>query len=409
MSDRKYDVVLYGASGFTGKQTVQYFAAHADPSQVRWAIAGRNRQALEAAKAHVGIKASAIDILVADAQDQDALDKIASQTRVLLSTAGPFALYGTKVVDACVRFGTHYVDITGETPWVKDLIDRYQERAAASGTRIIPCCGFDSVPSDLGAYLIARHMQKNLGISCKEVKGYFQFAGGVNGGTLATGFNLYESGQAARARDPFLLNPAAEHSSDEIKFNLDPTKSQYDPDSGTWVAPFVMGVTNVRIVRRSAALFGEWREPYGPGFRYQEFQKSNAPRSRFKAKVRSGVLSAFESLMKGTFTRGMLKSLMPKPGTGPSEKVMNNGWFRCELVGTAADDRKVRGIISDQGDPGNRATVKFVCESALALALNPSELPGGSQRGGVLTPATALGDVLAERLRRAGMRIEIGI
>src|SRR5205807_1293764 len=283
MSDRKYDVVLYGASGFTGKQTVQYFAAHADPSQVRWAIAGRNRQALEAAKAHVGIKASAIDILVADAQDQDALDKIASQTRVLLSTAGPFAVYGTKVVDVCVRFGTHYVDITGETPWVKDLIDRYQERAAASGTRIIPCCGFDSVPSDLGAYLIARHMQKNLGISCKEVKGYFQFAGGVNGGTLATGFNLYESGQAARARDPFLLNPAAEHSSDEIKFNLDPTKSQYDPDSGTWVAPFVMGVTNVRIVRRSAALFGEWREPYGPGFRYQEFQKFNAPRSRFKA------------------------------------------------------------------------------------------------------------------------------
>ena len=232
MPERKYDVVLYGASGFTGKQTVQYFAAHADPSQVRWAIAGRNRQALEAAKSQAGPQASAIDILVADAQDQDALDKIASQTRVLLSTAGPFALYGTKVVDACVRFGSHYVDITGETPWVKDLIERYHEPAAATGTRIVPCCGFDSVPSDLGAYLIARHIRKNLGVACKEVKGYFQFAGGVNGGTLATGFNLYESGQAARARDPFLLNPAAEHSPEEIKSSLDPVKSEYDADAG---------------------------------------------------------------------------------------------------------------------------------------------------------------------------------
>ncbi|HXB19938.1 MAG TPA: hypothetical protein VNV88_01090, partial [Candidatus Solibacter sp.] len=131
-------------------------------------------------------------------------------------------------------------------------------------------------------------------------------------------------------------------------------------------------------------------------------------RSRFKAKVMSGVLGAFEGLMQRSFTRGMLKALMPKPGSGPSEKIMNNGWFRCELIGTAADDRKVRGIISGQGDPGNRATVKFVCESALALALNANELPGGPQRGGVLTPVTALGDVLAERLRNAGMRIEIG-
>jgi short subunit dehydrogenase-like uncharacterized protein len=408
MPQRKYDVVLYGASGFTGKQTVQYFAAHVGPSQIRWAIAGRNRQALEVAKSQAGPQASAVDILVADAQDQDALDRIASQTSVLLSTAGPFALYGTKVVDACVRSGTHYVDITGETPWVKDLIDRYHEQAASFGTRIIPCCGFDSVPSDLGAYLIARHMQKNLGVTCKEVKGYFQFAGGVNGGTLATGFNLYESGQAARARDPFLLNPAAVHSPEEIQSSLDPTNSQYDADTGTWVAPFVMGVTNVRIVRRSAALFEQWQAPYGPNFRYQEFQKFNAPRSRFKAKVMSGVLGAFEGLMQRSFTRGMLKALMPKPGSGPSEKIMNNGWFRCELIGTAADDRKVRGIISGQGDPGNRATVKFVCESALALALNANELPGGPQRGGVLTPVTALGDVLAERLRNAGMRIEIG-
>ncbi len=407
MPDRKYDVVLYGASGFTGRQTIQYFATHVQPSEVRWAIAGRNRQALEAAKSLAGEKAQAADILIADARDQEALDKIASQTRIVLSTAGPFALYGSQLVDACVRFAAHYVDITGETPWVKDLIDRHHEQAAATGTRIVPCCGFDSVPSDLGAYLVVRHIQKNLGTPCTEVKAYYQFAGGVNGGTLATGFNLYESGQAARARDPFLLNPKGEHSAEEVSLNLDVQRAQFDADVDAWTAPFIMAVTNARIVRRSAALFDQWQATYGPGFRYHEFQKFNAS-SRFKAKMLSGMLGAFEGMMKHSFSRGMLKSLMPRPGSGPSEKTMNNGWFRCDLVGTAADGRKVRGVIKDQGDPGNRATVKFVCESALALALNAAELPGGPQRGGVLTPATAFEEILATRLRQAGMKIEIG-
>ncbi|HEV3038685.1 MAG TPA: saccharopine dehydrogenase NADP-binding domain-containing protein [Candidatus Angelobacter sp.] len=406
MPERKYDVVLYGASGFTGRQTIQYFAGHLRASELRWAIAGRNPQALEAAKAQAGDDAKSADILIADAHDQQALDRIASQTRIVLSTAGPFALYGNELVDACVRFGAHYVDITGETPWVKDLIDRHHEKAASTGTRIVPCCGFDSVPSDLGAYLIARHMQKNLGTQCQQVNAYFKFAGGVNGGTLATGFNLYESGQAARARDPFLLNPPGEHSPDEIKLNVDSQAATYDPDANAWIAPFIMAVTNERIVRRSAALFEQWQMPYGPGFHYHEFQKFN-PGSRFKAKIASRMLVAVESMMKRPLTRRMLKSLVPKPGSGPSEKTMNNGWFRCELVGTSVDGRKVRGTISDQGDPGNRATVKFVCEAALSLALNAGELPGGLQRRGVLTPATAFGDVLAGRLRKAGMKIEI--
>lgn len=150
MSDRPYDVVLYGASGFVGKQTVQYFARHTLSEPVRWAIAGRNRQKLEAVRDAVGV---AVDILVADSQEQQAIDAIVAQTRVLLTTAGPFALYGNALVDACVRLRTHYVDITGETPWVKTLIDRYHTQAAADGTRIIPCCGFDSVPSDLGTRL----------------------------------------------------------------------------------------------------------------------------------------------------------------------------------------------------------------------------------------------------------------
>ncbi len=207
MSDRNYDVVLYGASGFTGRQTVQYFAEHA-PEDLRWAMAGRNRQKLEKLKSQIGCDA---DILVADALEQDQVDAIATQARIILSTAGPFALYGQTLVDACVRFQTHYVDITGETAWVRSLIEHYHDQAAAQGTRIIPCCGFDSVPSDLGTYLMVRHLQQK-GLACNGVRAYFEAAGGFNGGTLASAFNLIDSGQWQQVSDLFLLNPAGTRS-----------------------------------------------------------------------------------------------------------------------------------------------------------------------------------------------------
>lgn len=406
MPERDYDVVLYGASGFTGKQTVEYFAKHAPPG-LRWAVAGRNREKLDAAKNEIGGTAKDAHLLTADSHDQAAIDAIVSRTPVLLTTAGPFALYGTGIVDACVRFKTHYVDITGETVWVKELIDRYHTQAAADGTRIIPFCGFDSVPSDLGNYLLVRHIQCELGVSCKQVKAYFQMAGGVNGGTLATAFNLYESGQAAQARDPFLLDPPGEHSREERLRNLDPAAPFYDSDIGAWAAPFVMGPINTRVVRRSKALFNQWQEPYGPEFSYQEYMKFAGPLGWLPAAGLTAGAAVFEVALQSPL-RSLMKSMLPPPGKGPSEKTMNEGWFRCELVGEASDGRRVRGLIRDQGDPGNRATVKFLCESALCLALNGDELPGGAQRGGILTPATGLGEVLAKRLRNAGMVIELG-
>ena len=406
MSDRSYDVVLYGASGFVGKQTVQYFAHHTALGQLRWAIAGRNRQKLEAVRNQVGVS---VDVLVADSQDQPAIDAIVSQTRVLLTTAGPFALYSNALVDACVRFKTHYVDITGETPWVRTLIDRYHTQAAADGTRIIPCCGFDSVPSDLGTYLVVRRLQRELNLSCQSVTAYFQMAGGFNGGTLASGFNLYDSGQAAQLSDPFLLNPSASHSQDAIDRNRDPSAPSYDPALKTWVAPFFMAPVNTRIVRRSVALYDQWREPYGADFTYQEYLKFDEPLAWLQATGATAGLAFFAGTLQQPQIRSLLQPLLPQPGSGPSEQTMNQGWFSCELVGTAIDGRKVRGLIRDQGDPGNRATVKFVCESALGLALQAAQLPGGQERGGILTPATGLGDVLAERLRRAGMSIDISL
>ncbi len=405
MSDRQYDIVLYGASGFVGKQTVHYFATNA--LEVRWAIAGRNRQKLEAVKAQVNAHV-AVDVLVADSSDQVAVEAIVSRTRVLLNTAGPFALYGNAIVDACIRNRTHYVDITGETPWIKDLIVRYHEQAASDGTRIIPFCGFDSVPSDLGTYLMVRHIQQELGVPCTEVKAYFQMSGGFNGGTLASGFNLYESGQAAEVGNPFLLNPVGEHSREEIR-NRDPLYPQYDADIGTWVGPFFMSSINTRVVRRSCALYEQWQEPYGPGLTYQEYLKFDPPLAWLQATGMTAGMALFTNAIQQAPIRHLLQPLLPQPGSGPSETIMNEGWFRCELLGFTSDRRRVHGLICDQGDPGNRATVKILCESALSLALNTDALPGGKARGGILTPATGLGEVLAVRLRQAGMTIEIGV
>ena len=386
MSDTQYDVVLYGASGFTGRQTVEYFAKHA-PSGIRWAIAGRNRQKLETVRSQIGAPARAADVLVADSRDQAAVDAVVARTRILLSTAGPFALYGTPIVDACVRSRVHYVDITGETTWVRELIARYHERASADGTRIIPCCGFDSVPSDLGAFLLARHMVRAHGIPCAEVRAYFQMFGGFNGGTIATLLNMIESGHVEGSRD---LLPV-----------------RYDPDIGAWTGPFFMAPTNAWIVRRSAALYAEWGEPYGRDFSYHEMLKYDGGFARAKAIAVTGGIGMFFAALRSPLTRRFVEPLLPEPGAGPSARAMDDGWFRCELLAWSEEGRRDRGLIRHQGDPGNRATVRFLCESALCLALEHDKLPGAPRRGGVLTPATGLGDALADRLRRSGMTIEV--
>ena len=193
MMERDYDVVIYGATGFVGSRAAEYLAGHAQRDKLRWALAGRDRQKLEAIKARLAGMVVA-DLLVADSADQFAVDAVVARTRVLLNVAGPFALYGDAIVDACVRLRTHYVDITGETVWVKSLIDRYHDRAAAAGTRVIPFCGFDSVPSDLGSYLLVRHLRRTFDVGCTEVKAYFQMYGGFM--SLALNADALPGGQA---------------------------------------------------------------------------------------------------------------------------------------------------------------------------------------------------------------------
>jgi short subunit dehydrogenase-like uncharacterized protein len=401
---RKYDVVLYGASGFVGRQTVAYFAQL--PSnrrrRLRWALAGRNADKLEDVQHACG--ASQAGVIVADAQDADALDALARNASVVLNTAGPFALYGSELVAACARHGTHYVDITGETPWVHDMIALHHVEAQRSGARIIPFCGFDSVPSDLGAWLLVRAMREEYGQDCISVKASFSVRGGVNGGTLASALNLVGTLQAKAINDPFLLNPEGSRPRNPGR-HKDPQGPVHDPDFNAWLAPFFMGPINTRVVRRSAALLG-----YGERFHYQEYLRigSSPLAGAAAAGLSLGMAASQLALTLGPVVK-MAKRLAPGPGAGPSEHSMDNGSFRCELVGQSAKGQQVRARIADRGDPGNRATTKFVCEAALCLALEWDKLPGDKHHGGVLTPASGLGDVLVNRLRNAGMTLETDV
>ena len=415
-------MVLYGASGFVGRQTVAYFAQlgplkNPDGKPLRWALAGRSADKLEAVKTACGAGAKSADILVADAQDPAALERLAKDARVVLSTAGPFALYGSALAAACVKHGTHYVDITGETPWVHDMIAKHHAAAVANGTRIIPFCGFDSVPSDLGTWLITQAMQARHGEPCERVKACFSLKGGVNGGTLASALNFMGPEHARMMADPFLLSPesARARADRTASAHLDPTGPSFDVDFNAWLGPFFMGPINTRVVRRSADLLAPVRgmsQGYARDFHYQEyFRFGGGPLAAAAASAFSVGMLASKVAMTLAPVRSLAGKLVNKvalgPGTGPSERSMNRGSFRCELVGKSASGHVVRGRIADQGDPGNRATTKMVCEAALCLALQLDALPGGRAHGGLLTPASGLGDVLVARLRNAGMTLEV--
>ena len=313
---RAYDVVLYGATGFVGRQTVAHFAAHG--SGVRWALAGRSADKLEQVRQACGPGAAGAGIIVADAADQKGLDALASQAAVVLSTAGPFALHGSALVAACVAHRTHYVDITGETPWVRGLIDRHHAEAARNGTRIIPCCGFDSVPSDLGAWLVAEAIFRQHGEQCVSVKACHSMRGGLNGGTLASAFNLMESGQNRLLADPFLLNPkgtvprnAAEHA--------DPVAPHRDADFDAWLGPFVMGPVNTRVVRRTAALLKARGDgAYGATFRYQEYLRFG--RGPLAAAAAAGVtvgIGVGMAALRFKTGRALARAVAVAPGQGP--------------------------------------------------------------------------------------------
>jgi short subunit dehydrogenase-like uncharacterized protein len=410
--NRSFDLVVFGATGFTGRQAAHYLAAHPDRHQFRFALAARSQTKLDALVEELAADGLTADgVIAADALDAPALSELAQSTRVVLSTAGPFAKFGSELVRACVEHRTHYVDITGETPWVRSLIDEHHERAAREGTRIIPCCGFDSVPSDLGALFAADLLHRETGRLCAQVRAYHRGAGGINGGTVASMFNMQSEGSGSLMKDPFLLNPEGTRPKAERE-HRDPVAPFYASEARCWAAPFFMGPINTRVVRRSHALLRQTsagKKIFTAEFLYQEYWKASGLFGLVEASAFAAGQPMAQLATSLPGVRGLLEKAAPKPGTGPSEATMDNGYFSCDLYAQTAGGstpesapKSVHARLSGEGDPGNRITIKCVCESALLLALQAEDL-SASPGGGVLTPASGLGLALVPRLERAGI------
>ena len=401
--DRKFDIILFGATGFTGHQASLYFAEHVPLSQTRWALAGRNLEKLEQRKSELVAlypELSALELVVADAHDLPSLREMCTQTRVVLTTAGPFAMYGENLVRICIESKCDYVDITGETPWVRHLIDTYHARAVRQGVRIVNFCGVDSVPSDMMTLYLAREVQEHLDEDLVDLKGYFQMRGGFNGGTLASMIHMAETGRLAEVGQPFLLNPGEERLKKNPK---DPRGISWDKDWWMWTSPFLMAPINTRVVRRSEVLWRHEDDPYGPNFRYQEYAASNEIIPT-KALTISGVQLMVSELLRIPAVVKGAKEQLPQPGEGPSEESMKKGSLSVWFKGLTASGQKIKGHFLSDGDPSNRSTVRMLSEAALTLIHNREELPEELE-GGILTPATGLGLGYMDRLKATGIRV----
>ena len=391
--EKDIDIIIYGATGFTGKLCVKYFQSL--NTTVTWAMAGRNLIKLQKVADDHQAK---VEILLADSDDESALDNLTSRARVILSTTGPFHRYGSKLVESCIKNHAHYVDITGENFWVKGLIEKHHAEASAKGIRIIPSCGFDSIPSDLGAFFSAQAIGKPI----KRIESFHSYEGGASGGTLETMFSMGELDLGDDLTNPFLLNPEDSYSDEQMQLSSDRVGIAKKSEINAWSGPFIMATANTRVVRRTEALLALRQESYGPDFTYQEhaFHKS------WWSAAKSLVLTGLSVLILLSPLKRLVKPFLPKPGDGPSETVQENGWFDCKFIVEANDGTKSVFNMNGKGDPGYKVTSKLVSECALCLIEDQDALPGGSEYGGILTSASGLGESLIARLKRVGINFE---
>ena len=388
--NRKYKIVIFGATGFTGELCAKFMSEKY--SDIPIAIAGRNLEKLEKIKNKHGLP---FPIIVADAFDVNALEKMCKDTEVVLSTAGPYHKYGSDLLGACVKNGCHYVDITGESFWIKDMIEKHHKEASNKGVRIINACGFDSAPSDLGVFYAVNQVAG----SVKSVQCFQAWKGEASGGTMETMFSSMDAKLAKGGLGKFSLNPKNSISENQKKKTSDKIKVQKIPHLGGWTGPFVMALPNTRVVRRSAALSKFTGKYYGDDFVYSEgayYSKKGAARKVTFMTLALGliIVSPLRKLLRGLFR---------KPGEGPSQEAMDSGFFKSRFLIETKDGFRAFSM-SSSGAPGYKMTSRMACESALCLAVeNPASLPGGEGFGGLLTPSVGLGNVLINRLKNIGV------
>jgi short subunit dehydrogenase-like uncharacterized protein len=391
MPHRTTDLVLYGATGYAGGLVADYIA-EAHGQRIQWAIAGRRRDALDAIadRLEASFPGSRPEVIVADSSDPESLRAMAASARAVCSTVGPYARYGAPLVAACVEQGAHYCDLTGEPPFVRRMIDEHHEAARAAELAIVHCCGFDSVPSDLGVWFLQDRVIARDGAPCDQIELLMKLKGGVSGGTLASMAQIFDDASDPAIRkvlgNPYSLAPGDRGPDDREQRGV-----RYSELGDTWTAPFVMASINERVVRRTNQLLGH---RYGTDFRYKEaMPMGSGLRGRLKAASFTAGLGAFTVGMASRRLRPLVMSRLPSPGEGPDQETLRTGFFRATLYGLR-DGRKVATArIDGQGDPGYGANACMLGEAAVLLA---TDGPPGAL--GVTTPAAALGEALRERL-----------
>lgn len=396
---RDYDIIVWGASGFTGKLVTAYLATEQAASNLKWAVAGRNVE-----KVRQTLGETDIPIIHADSEDQASIEALVQQTRVILTTVGPYARYGSGLVAACAAHGTHYCDLTGEVHWMREMISAHQASAVASGARLVHTCGFDSIPSDMGVYFLQQQMLAKHGVPAQQIKFRLRgTSGGVSGGTIDSMMAMVEKAREDKTilkqlADPYVLNDSSRGTDGPERMS-----AFFDDDFDAWVGPFVMAGVNTKVVRRSNELLAH---QYGTDFQYSEGTLTRRGAGGFLGATGLGVGSgAVAALVSLGPTRSLLQKVLPKPGEGPSEDAINNGYFHIEMLGKHPGDpsKNMRVEVKGDKDPGYGSTAKMIAESALALAQD--ELTIG---GGFWTPASALGDSLLRRLpQSAGVTFDV--
>ena len=400
---RKYDLLIWGATSFTGKLVTEYLFNKYGSSKIKWAIAGRNLDKLKKIRSEVADEK--IPMFIADSFDEESLLKFVKKTKVVCSTVGPYSLYGTKLVKLCVENNTNYCDITGEAHWIRNLIDQFHEEAKSKKIKIVNSCGFDSIPSDMGVYFIQNEIKKTY-------KNYANFIkmrvagirGGISGGTYGSINNLLKEAYSNKKifrvlNNPYGLNPKNKMEGMDKK---DLRKIIFDKESNSWIYPFIMAGINTKIVRRSHALTNF---QYGKDFRYEEAMMSGKGISGLLKAILAVFPLAMIGLNPNSFLKKIVNSYMPKPGEGPGLEKRKNGFYNLRFYVTIDERRKAFAKVVGDNDPGYGSTSKMLAESALCLAFD--KLP---ENYGVVTPSIAMGKKLLERLRNnAGLNFQISI
>ncbi len=383
MPEREHDVVVFGATGFTGALTAEYLAENADPG-TRWAIAGRSRQKLEELRARLG--PGEVKILEADIGDENSMRELAESTRVLITTVGPYINYGEAVVAACAAAGTDYVDLTGEPEFVDLMWLRYHDQARETGARLVHSCGFDSIPYDLGALFTVEHLPEGVPI---ELQGFMRAGGTFSGGTMQSAIHamsrLRQSLQVGKERRNMEAKPQGR------RVRGVQGRPHNDPVAGGWVVPFPT-VDPQTVLRSAGAL-----DRYGPDFSYAHYLVAGPLPVLAGVALGAGSVIALAQLPP---TRALLLKLAKAPGEGPSPEQREKGWFKVRFLAQANGQRLITEVSG--GDPGYGETSKMLAHAALCLAHD--DLP---QTAGQVTPAVAMGDALIRRLQRAGIRFEV--